>query len=89
GRIYARDLIREHISSADGRATTKHVKNASRYGRGFSYELRIGRRKFLMFSESELSAFETGALYRVYYIRYAPLHILLSAEALGAPQSFE
>ncbi len=89
GRIYARDLIREHISAVDGRATTKVARYVSRYGSGVNYELRIGRRKFLLTSESELSAFETGALYRVYYIRYAPLHILLSAEALAAPKSSE
>jgi hypothetical protein len=83
GRIYARDLVSGKISSADGRAVTKKVKYQARYGSGFNYELRIGRRKFLMNSERDLKAFETGVLYRVYYVRYAPLHIILSAEALG------
>ena len=82
-RLYARDLMAGRISSVEGRADPREVQYQSRYSRGISYQLRIGGRRFLMVSKLELSAFETGARYRVYYIRYAPLHVLLSAEALA------
>jgi len=88
-RIHARELLRGQIRMVEGQAVTKRAKYTTRYGRGISYVLRIGRQKFLMTSERELDAFETGAHYRVYYIWYTPLHILLSAEALGAAKPSE
>lgn len=81
-RFFARHLLRQTVTSVQGRARTK-IGTYYRYGRKIeTYELLIGRRKFHLLSQQELSAFEDGALYRVYYVPYAPLHVLLSAEAL-------
>jgi len=45
--------------------------------------IRVGRMTFLV-QEPVLNAFKHGAPYRFYYIKHAPTHIILSAEALGA-----
>lgn len=84
-RFHARNLTRQRFTFAEGQARTK-TRKYYRYGREIhAYELRIGRHKFNLLSQDELSAFEDGVTYRVYYVPYAPLHIILSAEALALP----
>lgn len=81
-RFHARQMPRQRFTFAQGLARTR-MRKYYRYGREIHhYELSLGRQKFNLLSQDELSAFEDGVSYRVYYIPYAPMHIILSAEAL-------
>lgn len=87
GRFHARNLARQRFTFVEGQARTR-TRVYHRYGgETYTYELRIRRRKFNLLSQDELSAFEDGATYRVYYVPYAPLHIILSAEVLDRPNT--
>ncbi|HVU10550.1 MAG TPA: hypothetical protein VHD90_04700 [Phototrophicaceae bacterium] len=83
--LQGRDLRAGRVFSVEGVAQTRVVQYRSRYGSSTGYELLVGGLKFRLDSREELAGFENGLHYRVYYIRYAPLHVLLSAEALDAP----
>ena len=82
---HGRDLRDGRVRSVEGVAKTKVATYQGRYSRSTGYELTIGGQKFRLISQMELAAFQNGSHYRVYYIRYAPLHVLLSAESLDAP----
>jgi hypothetical protein len=83
-RYNARDLRSGMISAAEGEAAMRMYTLGTRAGRVMNYELDIGERSFFRDNEAELVAFERGCFYRVYYIRYAPAHMILSAEALDS-----
>jgi len=84
--IIAADAKRRHISTAEGVA---QVFIGQSYARGsyMRYELTLKqglfRTGFFRFmSETALRQFEAGKRYRVYYIKFYPFPILLSAEVV-------
>ncbi|MCK6578754.1 MAG: hypothetical protein L6Q98_11670 [Anaerolineae bacterium] len=82
---FSRRLSRPKVSRAEGVAET--ISQAA-YARGMRYMryeliLRQGRRTVKLFrlsSPASLSHFQTGVRYRVYYVDFPQLPILLSAE---------
>lgn len=61
--------------------TAAAVSGALGYGTR-ACSIRVGRTTFRV-QESVLNAFKHGAVYRFYYIKHTPAHIILSVEALG------
>ena len=84
-RTRAGDLKREVLRSAEGKASTDILEYNARAGWVTDYELSVGEVVFLLKTEDQLLAFENGIRYRVYYIRFSPQHVILSAEALDSP----
>ncbi len=82
-RFRGRHLIQERVSQTDGPAQTKSTLHRTRFGSFTAYELRVGGKLFRLMTEQELSAFQSGVVYRIYYVQYAPLHLLLSADVLA------
>lgn len=83
----SRNARNRRISIAEGTASV-YVGEMQRYGRNYPrYELTLKRgmfrsRIFRFTSESVVRRFEAGKHYRVYYIKFYPLPIILSAEEL-------
>lgn len=77
-----RDLMNRTISSAEGQAQVRVRPIAMRYRTYLRCEVKIGGRTFLLADQNQFDAFVDGVSYRVYYIRYRPLHVILSAEVL-------
>lgn len=82
GAINSRDARDKRISVAEGKA---HVLEKEARGRGSSYmryELRLGNRLFRFANHASIAHFEDGKIYRVYYIKYYPFPLMLSAEEI-------
>jgi hypothetical protein len=82
GTINARDACDKRISVAEGVA---HVTEKEVHSRGSSYmryELRLNGRLFRFANHASIAHFEDGKRYRVYYIRYYPFPLMLSAEVV-------
>lgn len=78
----ARDARDKRISVAEGEA---HVIEKAAHSRGTSYmryELRLGNRLFRFANHASIAHFEDGKAYRVYYIKYYPFPLMLSAETI-------
>lgn len=77
------DLRHMKMSVVEGEATSLtrqiHMKGGSKLPR---YELMIGDVNFYVPDAKTLAFFEAGVRYRVYYIKYPPPQILLSAEVV-------
>jgi hypothetical protein len=80
--VSGRDLTNGTISSVEGQARVRVRPIAMRYRTYMRCEVKIGRRTFLQADENQFDAFVDGVSYRVFYIRYRPLHVILSAELL-------
>jgi hypothetical protein len=84
GVLVAQDTKHRRISVAEGRAT---LFSGMIYGRYMRYQLILSRgffktATFRFASEKPLRQFIEGRRYRVYYIKFYPLPIILSAEEL-------
>ncbi len=80
GAINARDARDKRISMAQGEA---HVIEKEARNRGSSYmryELKLGNRLFRFANHASIAHFVDGQSYRVYYIKYYPFPLMLSAE---------
>jgi hypothetical protein len=81
--LNARDARDKRISVAEGEAyvTEKeaHTRGAGSYMR---YELRLNGRLFRFANHESIAHFEGGKRYRVYYIKYYPFPLMLSAEII-------
>jgi hypothetical protein len=84
--IISLDAKRQRLTIAEGNVT---VFNGVRWYRGTSYptyELTLrqglGRTKFRFPNVSSLRYFESGKRYRLYYIKFYPFPLLLSAEVV-------
>ena len=82
GTIAARDARGKRISMAEGVA---HILEKDARSRGSSYvryELRLNGRLFRFANHASIAHFEDAKTYRVYYIKYYPFPLMLSAEEL-------
>jgi ABC-type uncharacterized transport system fused permease/ATPase subunit len=84
GVLVAQDAKNRRISVAEGKA---RIFSGLIYGRYMRHQLVLSRgffrRAIFRFgSEKPLWQFETGKHYRVYYIKFYPLPIILSAEEI-------
>ena len=85
--INARDARDKRISVAEGVAQVIEKSANSRYTRSMRYELVLSRGAFkkqlFRFANHEsIAHFEQGTSYRVYYIKYYPFPLMLSAEVI-------
>lgn len=82
GLIGGRDLMNGKISVVEGRARVRVREIPGRYQNYPRCEVKIGGRTFLLAERNQFDVFEDGVSYRVFHIRFRPLHIILSAEVL-------
>ncbi len=79
--LNARDARDKRVSMAQGVAKVleqeAQYRNRSPYMR---YELRLNGRLFRFANHASIAHFEEGKTYRVYYIKYNPFPLMLSAE---------
>jgi ABC-type uncharacterized transport system fused permease/ATPase subunit len=85
--LVAQDVRRRRISTAEGKASVFVGQAWSRGNAYMRYELTLKngfiRTGFFRFmSETAVRQFESGKRYRVYYIKFYPLPIVLSAEEI-------
>ncbi len=83
----SRHVRQRRISAAQGIAQPSETEMSSRGFTYIDYELRLkngfGRGKHFRFANaSSLAHFESGKNYRVYYIKFYPFPIVLSAETV-------
>lgn len=86
-RFISRDARLRRISTAEGIANTSQTAASSRGSSYMRYELALnkgaGKKKVFRFGNaSSLARFESGKTYRVYYIKYYPFPLILSAEII-------
>lgn len=80
--INSRNARDKRISVAEGEA---HVTEKEARVRGSSYmryELRLNGRLFRFANHESIAHFEDGKHYRIYYIKYYPFPLMLSAERM-------
>lgn len=81
--INARDARDKRISVAEGEAQViekeAHSRGAGTYMR---YELRLNGRLFRFANHASIAHFEDGKRYRIYYVKFYPFPIMLSAEEI-------
>jgi hypothetical protein len=82
GVISGRDLTSGKISSVEGKARVRIRRLPGRYRDYPRCEVKISGRTFLLPDQNQFDAFMDGVDYRVFYVRYRPLHVILSAEVL-------
>ncbi len=80
GTINARDARDKRISVAEGKAQVLEKEAHSRGSSSMRYELRLNGRLFRFANHASIAHFEDGKSYRVYYIKYYPFPLMLSAE---------
>ncbi|MBI1279306.1 MAG: hypothetical protein GC179_14355 [Anaerolineaceae bacterium] len=78
----ARDARDKRISVAEGKAKVIEDEVHYRSRHYMRYELKLGNRLFRFANHSSIAHFEDGQSYRVYYIKYYPFPLMLSAEEL-------
>ena len=83
GAINSRDARDKRISVAEGEAHVLEKEARSRASNYMRYELRLGYRLFRFANHASIAHFEDGQSYRVYYIKFYPFPLMLSAEKLG------
>ncbi|MDZ4722030.1 MAG: hypothetical protein SH847_26515 [Roseiflexaceae bacterium] len=74
-------LRQAHISVIEGpiRCTTKQF----RHGRWIAYYAWIGHLRFQLTTQKQYKLLEEGNSYRIYYINYPPVQLILSIEELS------
>lgn len=80
GTINARDARDKRISVAEGKAHVLEKEARTRQSHYMRYELRLNGRLFRFANHASIAHFEDGKSYRVYYIKYYPFPLMLSAE---------
>jgi hypothetical protein len=80
--INARDARNKRISVAEGEAQVIEQEARTRGSSYMRYELRLGNRLFRFANHASIAHFEDGKTYRVYYIKYYPFPLMLSAEEI-------
>ena len=78
--INARDAHDKRISVAEGEAQVVEKEAHSRGSSYMRYELRLGNHLFRFANYASIAHFEDGKRYRVYYIKFYPFPLMLSAE---------
>jgi hypothetical protein len=85
GIIHSRDLQTGRISVAEGEApefSTQDIKSKSGRVMGTAYLVTVGYTRFRLATPAQFEAFQAGCLYRVFYIKDPPVHLILSAETI-------
>ena len=82
GTINARDVRNKRISVAEGEAHVLEKEARTRQSHYMRYELRLNGRLFRFANHASIAHFEDGQHYRVYYIKYYPFPLMLSAEMI-------
>ncbi len=85
--INARDARNKRISVAEGEAQVIEQEARVRGSHYMRYELvlrkgALGKRFFRFANHASIAHFEVGKTYRVYYIKYYPFPLMLSAEEI-------
>lgn len=80
--IGARNLMSGTIRVAEGQAKVRIRTLPGRYKHYPRCEVKLGGRTFLLVDRNQFDAFVDGVGYRVFYIPFAPLHVILSAEVI-------
>ena len=80
GVINARDARDKRISVAEGEAQVVEKEAHTRGLNTMRYELRLNNRLFRFANHASIAHFEDGKSYRVYYIKFYPFPLMLSAE---------
>ncbi len=83
----SRDARDKHISVAEGEAHVVERPANTRYERSMRYELvlrkgSLNKQQFRFANHVSVTHFEDGKSYRIYYIKYYPFPLMLSAEEL-------
>jgi hypothetical protein len=78
----ARDARDKRISVVEGTAQVIEKEAKTRGSSYMRYELRLGNRLFRFANHTSIAHFEDGQSYRVYYIKYYPFPLMLSAEVI-------
>jgi hypothetical protein len=80
GMIRRRDLDSRRISVIEGYAarSTRKLKN----GRWTAYYVTIAEIRFQLSSQVQFEVFRDNARYRVFYIQYPPVHLILTMEQM-------
>ncbi len=83
--IHSRDARDKRISVAEGKARVIERSANARYSRYMRYELVLqkgvlSKQRFRFANHASVANFEAGKTYRLYYIKYYPFPLLLSAE---------
>lgn len=85
GIIRSRDLQTGRISVAEGEASefsTQDIKSKSGRVMGTAYLVTVGYTRFRLATPAQFETFQPGCLYRVFYIKDPPVHLILSAETI-------
>ncbi len=80
GIIQGRHLRERHISLIEGHASRSTRK--LNHGRWTAYYVTIGDVRFQLSSQDQFEFFRDNAQYRVFYIQYAPTHLILTLEQI-------
>ncbi|MEP6987320.1 MAG: hypothetical protein ABI970_17075 [Chloroflexota bacterium] len=80
--VNARDARNKRISVAEGEAHVLEKEARTRQSHYMRYELRLNGRLFRFANHASIAHFEDGTSYRVYYIKYYPFPLMLSAEVI-------
>ena len=82
GKINARDARDKRISVAEGKAQVLEKEARTKGSSYMRYELRLGGRLFRFANHNSIAHFVDSQHYRVYYIKYYPFPLMLSAELI-------
>lgn len=83
GTRHRADVKDRRISFVEGTARNHRKKKIRQFT---AYFLKIGDVEFQIETAARFKAFEPNAAYTIYYIKYAPTHIVLSARKLEEQQ---
>ena len=81
--LFIRDAVREKITVIEGVVSVRSGWYSSPGGQVPYYNIVIARKTFRFTSEKTVKGFVNDSRYRLYFIRFAPLDIVLSGEYLG------
>lgn len=80
GAINSRDARDKRVTVAEGEAHVLEKEARTKGSSYMRYELRLGNRLFRFANHASIAHFEDGRSYRVYYIKFYPFPLMLSAE---------
>jgi hypothetical protein len=80
--INARDARDKRISVAEGEAQVIEKEARNKATTTMRYELRLNGRLFRFANHASIAHFEDGKSYRVYYVKFYPFPLMLSAEEM-------
>lgn len=78
GQVRTRDVRAGKISMVEGEARQRTKK----YRLGTAHYVKISRTRFRLPYPEQFDAFEEGGRYRVYFVKNASVHVILSVEML-------